>query len=177
MSYGRELVSFALAHGDLTQDANEDTSADAIGALARSDPLGAALWRLTSTMDAASFLAARGYLSAILRKDGQAAPTVTHAVAHSAIEEWLACQCHTCGGRRFVIVESVKTKCEPCGGTGRGRHSDDVRMAALGMGPASYSKVTAIFERAHELLVAADARVERQVSYQLERKTLKKKRK
>ena len=172
MSGLREQVAFAISHGNLTQSDREETAADLIGALAMADPLGAALWRVTGNLDAAAFRRARGLLLTELLGANEKIPLVTMSrLCQKALEEWLACLCPTCNGRAFVTsAAGVRSTCHDCHGTGRGRSSDAERMKALGVGKATYSKLIAVFERAHVLLNASDKRVSRQVAQQLERK-------
>lgn len=177
MSNIRELVAYAIAKGDLRQDPNEETCADAIGALARADALGAALWRVIGNMDAQAFIVARERL--IERLNNSDIPTTRgelYAVAQKSLEEWLAVQCETCGGRRFVVNEEdgVRKTCNMCAGTGRGRYTPDERIKALKIGKATYARLSSFFDEAHRLLNQADARVERQIAYQLERRKQKK---
>ncbi len=174
----REQLAHDIALGDMSSSDTEETALDRIGALARTDPLGAALWRVVGNMDVGSFRYARSLLADLLHKDHVHSYEACRRVANIASEEWLACQCETCGGRKFVVapVTGTRSKCPDCHGTGRGRHSDEKRMAALGIGNSGYSKLTDLFVRAHALLNASDARVERELSYQLERrKPLKRK--
>jgi hypothetical protein len=173
MSTLRELLAHDISHGCMEQSDTEETGADRIGALARADPLGAALWRVTGNLDVGSFISARGYLVARLRdKFPKHSTSTLGAVAQKAMEEWLACLCEMCGGRKFVVDEetSVRSTCPECRGTGRGRHSDSARMAALKLNNRGYANVVLVFVQAHEFLNAADARVDRQVAYQLERR-------
>jgi len=173
----REAVAHAIATGNMTHDADTETGVDLIGALARADKLGASLWRVTGNMDAGSFISAREYLTEALWKQH---PTwwesVLCQIAQLALEEWLACQCRVCGGRKFTVNEETGTRstCGACAGTGRGRHSDDERIARLGIPYSWYSKTSPVFDVARKILNAADTRVERQMKYQLEhRKPLK----
>lgn len=172
MSGLREQVAFAISHGNLTQNAEEETSADLIGALARADPLGAALWRVTGNMDVSSFREACELLYHRVGVHGQA-PELRRRTCRQAIEEWLACLCPKCGGRSYVVSEAgVRSQCKDCKGTGRGRMSDDDRMVAMRVGKSTYSKLVAILDEAHALLNAADRVVAKQISEQLERKPL-----
>lgn len=173
MSTLRELLAHDISHGCMEQSDTEETGADRIGALARADPLGAALWRVTGNLDVGSFIAARGYLvERLFVKNPKHARATLAAVAQKTMEEWLACLCEACGGRKFVVDEetSVRSTCPECHGTGRGRHSDAERMSALRLNNRGYANVVQVFALAHDLLNAADARVDRQVSYQLERR-------
>lgn len=171
----RELIAHDLALGDMSDDPREETALDRIGALARTDPLGAALWRVTGNMDVGSFRTARGILAMRLYKDDSVPMLWCERVANVALEEWLLCQCKTCGGRKFVIADGTGTRstCPDCKGSGKGRHDDVMRMKALEIGNGAYSRLTDYFDRSHALLNGSDARVERQLSYQLERKPLK----
>ncbi len=171
----RELVAYAIAKGDLSQNPNEETCADVIAALARADALGAALWRVTGNMDPQSFIAARRYLTTRLDESPDNIPTTyaeKNAVAQIVLQEWLACQCERCEGRKYVVNPETKTRsaCPECDGTGRGRQKPEQRMAALKVGNASYARLSHVFDLAHRLLNQADARVERQIMYQLERR-------
>ncbi len=175
MSNLRELVAYAIAKGDLSQNPNEETCADVIAALARADVLGAALWRVTGNMDPQSFIAARGYLVHRLIENKGDVPVSNGergAVAQQVMQEWLACQCETCAGRKYVTdpESGSRSPCHDCEGTGRGRQNPEQRKAALRVGSATYSRLSHVFDLAHRLLNQADARVERQISYQLERR-------
>lgn len=172
MSGLREQVAYAISHGNLTQNENEETAADLIGALAMADPLGAALWRVTGNLDPVAFRRARHLLlTEVLGMNTKQPLSLLGRVCQLSMEEWLACLCSTCGGRAFVTSASgVRSTCKACKGTGRGRQTDEARMAALHVGKATYSKLVAVIERAHEVLNAADRRVSRQIAQQLERK-------
>ena len=172
MSGLREQVAFAISHGNLTQNSNVETSADLIGALALSDPLGAALWRVTGNLDAASFRNARTLLLAALFERHPAVPArLLREVCNMALEEWLACLCPTCAGRAFVVSDKgVRGQCPTCKGSGRGRQTDAARMATLRVGNATYSKLVAALDEAHAALNAADRAVAKQIACQLDRK-------
>lgn len=178
MSGLREQIANDLARGDMSSSDTEETALDRIGALARVDPLGASLWRVMSVMDVGSFLDARRHLVDRLTTDIPLTDNEKTAVAQLAIQEWLACQCVTCGGRKFLPPpEGSKTRriCPTCIGSGRGVYTPEQRMAALKVGPAQYARISHLFDEAHTILTAADARVERQLSYQLAHKPLKRK--
>jgi len=171
----RELVAYAIAKGDLSQNPNEETCADVIAALARADALGAALWRVTGNMDPQSFIAARGYLASRLAEHDSGIPVTIGeraAVSQIVLQEWLACQCERCEGRKYVTDPDTGTRsaCPECEGTGRGRQKPEPRMVALRCGAATYSRLSHVFDAGHRLLNQADARVERQIAYQLERR-------
>ena len=170
----REMMYYTLAHGDLAQNPREETGADRLGALARSDPLGAALWRIVGSHDVVAFRKAITLLAARLHNPES---STTRAIARRAIEEWLICICDTCNGRKFVTDDKgVRSTCHVCHGSGRGRTSDDERIRAMHLSRRQYAHLTTEFDAAHTALTKADSRCGRQVAYQLEhRKPLKKK--
>ena len=171
----REQVAYAISKGNLTQNEREETSADLIGALAMADPLGAALWRVTGNLDPVAFRRARALLREHLANGNDYTPRPQlDDVAQIAMEEWLACLCHACNGRAFVVnAAGVRSTCPECHGTGRGRSTDAERMRRLRVGNATYSKLVAVFAEAHAILNRADSRVSRQISEQLERRVPK----
>lgn len=98
MSNLRELMYFSIAHGDLDHDPDHETGADRIAALARADPLGAALWRVMGSHDVHAFK--------------EAVTLLAHAVpmpwsfALVAVEEWMANAPPTVSKARQVLVEA-----------------------------------------------------------------------
>ena len=169
----RELLSYDIANGDMTQNPREETACDRIGALARADKLGAALWRVTGNMDPRALIGAREMLVARLLgpRDN---PTIIRALCWQALKEWLVTLCPTCTGRRFTTdAAGVRAECGECRGSGKGRHSDSERMRVLGVGRAGYERYAPMFATAHSILTSADARVYAQVSRQLGRRVPK----
>ncbi len=170
MSNLRELVSYAISKGNLSHNPNEETSADVIGGLARADPLGAALWRVVGQHDVGAFRNAIRLLAAKLL-DFKVAEAVLLRLCFKAIEEWLSVPCPTCKGRCFTLSDTgVRATCWDCKGNGRGTHTAENRMAHLQVGRRQYAPLVQVFDRAHVLLNAADGRVNRQLSHQLERR-------
>ena len=167
----REQMAYAISHGNLQQSEHEETAADLIGALAMADPLGAALWRVTSNLDPVAFRRARSMLVEKICATHLDLPTeLVRRVCQQAMEEWLACLCSTCNGRSFVTsAGGVRSTCKACHGTGRGRSTDAERMTVLRVGKATYSKLVAVLDEAHAMLNASDKRVSRQVAVQLGR--------
>lgn len=98
MSNMRELIYFSLSHGDLHQDPEHETGCDRIAALARSDPLGAALWRVMGSHDVHSVKEAMRLLSAQLHIGSTAALT--------AIADWLANEPPTDPVARQALVDA-----------------------------------------------------------------------
>ena len=168
---GRQ-ISYSIGKGDLTQDPNEETGADRIGALACADPLGAALWRVLWRHDAGAFKEARSLLAIRLverNKIGPRSPFLA-ALCHKAMEEWLVCICDECQGHKFVpSPEGVRATCPTCQGTGKGEHTPAERMRALHCGYREYAMLASVFTAASSILTTADSKVGRQVSKQLER--------
>lgn len=169
----REQVAFAISHGNMTQNNEEETAADLIGALAMTDPLGAALWRVVGNMDAGSFRDARLLLYNRLLPMSKQPHALVWRVANLALEEWLACPCPTCKGLGYTVNRVKRRKqCVECGGSGRGRLPNDERMQRLRVGCATYSKLLAVLDAAQECLTTADRAVESQLAAQLEHKSL-----
>jgi hypothetical protein len=166
-------VAHSIARGDLSQDANNETAADRIGALARSDPLGSALLRVLWQHDVSSLRDVFSLLAQRLVDKGkmEAGSPLLMPLVRQAVEEWCVCQCAKCGGHKFTpSPEGVRAVCDECAGTGKGTHTPEERMRALHIGYREYAHVVAVFAYAATLLSAADNRVARQVSKQLERK-------
>ena len=165
----RELVSYAIAKGNLSHNPLEETGADVIGALARVDPLGAALWRVVGQHDLGAFKRAIEILTEKLKPLG-VSPRLISKVCFAAIEEWMSVPCPTCLGRCFTVSPTgVRATCWDCKGNGRGTHSPEQRMSFLGVGRRAYAGLVVAFEKAHVIINAADGRVNRQLSHQLER--------
>lgn len=173
MSGLREQVAFAISHGNMVQNSEEETAADLIGALAMTDPLGAALWRVVGNLDAGSFRSAREMLYARLLPMTSQPHALVMRVATLALEEWLACPCPECDGLGYTVNRVKRRKrCAVCEGTGRGRLSDNERMARLHVGCATYAKLIEVLDKALDCIVSADLAVETQLAEQLERKSL-----
>jgi hypothetical protein len=174
MSYLRELLANDINNGDMTQSDSEETSVDRIGALARADPLGAALWRVVGNLDVGSFVTARGLLLHRLARTKMGSSIreeLLLGICQRSMEEWLACQCQSCGGRRTTLdrESGVRVPCMTCEGTGRRKVSHDERMRVLRIGSMAYAQLIPFFDLALETLEAADAVVAPQIARQLER--------
>lgn len=145
MSTLREQLAHDLTKGDMSGDESSETALDRIGALARVDPLGAALWRLTSDMnvsslrDAMQILAMRTFTGKMVYVE-TVVPHIYSQVAQAALQAWLS-------RAEGTGVEEI--------------------MRVTGLSPVSRDK----FDAAYALILAADARVERQLGYQLGHKT------
>lgn len=148
MSTLREQLAHDLTKGDMSGDESTETALDRIGALARVDPLGAALWRLTSDMnvsslrDAMQILAMRTYTGKMVYVEG-VVPHIYAQVAQAALQVWLA-RAEGAGIAEIMRVTGLNASARPT------------------------------FDRAHALIVEADARVERQLGYQLGHKAISK---
>jgi len=165
----RELIGVDISKGRLKQNPREETGTDRIGALGLSDPLGAALWRITGDHDARAVKVAIEILAHRLRKAGDGRRLIAK-LAEVALWEWLNDKCRKCGGRGFVIQEhDVRTACVKCNSTGIRRHADTERERSTGWTAGMVRKFEARFALAHEMLIAADVRVGYQVQRQLER--------
>lgn len=168
----KRQIAHSISRGDLQQDANNETAADRVGALARSDPLGAAilhvLWEhdLGSLREVFSILAARLVEKGAMKADDP----LLMSLVRQATEEWMVCQCAKCGGHKFTSSpEGVRAVCGECAGTGKGVSSHEERMKALHIGAREYSHLIPVFECAAKLLTAADNKIAGQVRRQLER--------
>lgn len=165
----RELYAFAVASGDLTHDPLVETGADRIGAVAFSDPLGAALWRVLVDHDAHAWIAARE----ILRKrmsDRHDNVEMYRRVADLTICEWMAPNCTVCNGRKYLGSHGeAKVACRACAATGIGRHSDSARAKALGIERRALPPWEKKLAQAHNKISVADSRAGQEVQRQLER--------
>jgi hypothetical protein len=165
----RQRLASDISAGRLTHNPLVETGADRIGALGRSDPLGAALWRIladhdrTAVKDAVSMMARR-------LKHAPKGRDVAHQLCWVVLQEWLDDKCKKCKGRGLVYnAEGVADACTVCEGTRLRRYSDTERARAMGWGIDTYRKWEATFAQAHAMLHDADAAVGRGVAYQLER--------
>lgn len=172
----REVLNYDIAKGRLVHNPNHESAADRIGALGRSDPLGAALWRVLGQGDKASFR------EACFRLADRLEPVdVPHSklvcLCVKFVQEWVGSPCSTCFGRAHVTTDSgVRVQCVDCMGTGRGAHSAENRMDFLGICRGEYSQYAPLFIRARDVLSKADSRVFGQIARELERPgTLRKK--
>ncbi len=129
----------------MSSDERQETALDRIGALARVDPLGAALWRLTSDLsvgslrEAMAILAMRLYTGKMIYVEVQV-PGWYSQIAQAALQAWLA---------RVVDDKGIE---------------EIMRVTGL----TAVARVK--FDRAAVLIREADARVERQLGHQLEHK-------
>jgi hypothetical protein len=167
----RELIALAIARGDLKHSAIKETDADRIGALAFSDPLGAALWRILWDHDHGALSVAGKLLADRVRGDkSKPAPPIIRALCNLVLLEYLNDKCPKCAGRRFTIAETaVQRCCSACDSTGLARHSDVKRCRAMGFDRQTYHKWKSKFCLAHVKLTDADADTAKEVGMQLER--------
>jgi hypothetical protein len=171
----REQITHAISCGSMTGDDLQETDADRLGALAMVNPLGAALWRLVSSLDSGSFAKARDLLFSdmsfryVAYKDDLQKRGQLRLLCQQVLLEWLAGACRVCRGRgRITDADKKKTSCPACFGSGRWRSSDYERMLALGVGPIVYDAMFPLFRAARKVLTRADYAVVSQLSKQLE---------
>lgn len=165
----RELLNETIAHGDLSQNANREAGADRIAALGRSDPLGAALWRVLGQGRVSDIKEVRDRLADRLGGRG-IRPALLRPLALLTLEEWLGSPCPTCGGREHATTaDGVRVTCWECGGSGRGGHSAESRMKRLGIGRREYAGLSQVFSAAAMILTIADKEVGIQIGAQLGR--------
>lgn len=170
----REALTSTIAHGDLKHNMlgsiNEETGADRMGALGRSDALGAAMLRVTADHDARELKRAAILLAHKLQR-GRESLTMLIKICAIVIHEWLADKCTACGGRRYMISQTgVADACTVCNGEGVRRHSDAERCRAMKFDSRTYPKWERRFADAHSALAAANTGVIRDCSKQLERR-------
>jgi hypothetical protein len=167
----RQRISSDIAAGRLTHSPLVETSADRIGALARSDALGAALWRILGDHDEGSVRDALGLMVHRLRKtEKPKGRDLTLRMCWVVLQEWLANKCKKCHGRGLVYnVAGVADACSSCGGTALRHHSDTERARGLGVREETCVKWSPLFAKAHGILSDAESRVGRGIAYQLER--------
>lgn len=169
----RKLLASALGSGDLSADPNRETPADRIGAMAFSDHLGSALWRLKWGNDEEQAQAALALLSRrVARRNGDS-PALVRRICSIALAEWLDDLCRHCSGRGHMAVEGTphtKAACPKCSGTGANKPSEMARIRALGMRDVSgYRKLVQRFDRAHARISEADTQAWLDIAFQLER--------
>ncbi len=170
MSALRQRLAQDIGSGRLTHSPLEETAADRIGALGRSDPLGAALWRVLGDHDSRAARDAVDLMAHKLRKQRLPGRQMTLRLCWVVLQEWLANKCRKCGGRGLIYsIEGVADACTACGGTARRRHSDSERSRGMGWGKETYAKWEPLFAKAHDVLSSADTWVGRGVAFQLER--------
>ncbi len=167
----RQRVASDIAAGRLTHNPLIETSADRIGALARSDRLGAALWRILADHDEHCVREAIQLLVYRLRKmEKPKGRDLTQRLCWVVLQEWLANKCKKCHGRGLVYnTEGVASACSACGGTTLRHHSDTERARGLGVREETCVKWTPLFVKAHGMLSDAESRTGRGVAFQLER--------
>lgn len=165
----REAITFTISHGDLKHSPLVETGADRMGALGHSDPLGAAVWRVTDDHDAHALIAASVLLAKRIRRGRESLPLLTR-LCMAVLVEWLADKCRSCGGIGYVIAQAqVKRACTVCRGEGVRRHSDAERCRAMGFDRKIYQRWESRFAAAHAALADANDRVQRDCRWQLER--------
>jgi hypothetical protein len=166
----QEAMAMTISRGDLRHSVLEETGADRMGALGRSDPLGAALWRVTDDLDARALIRA-GILLARRVLKGRDDPELILRLSQTVLREWLANRCRKCHGRGFIYANGmVHDVCKVCRGEGVRRHSDSERVRAMQFTDRRmYGKWERRFADAHAALADANFKVRRQAARQLER--------
>lgn len=152
MSRGvRERTFLAIAHGYLAGE-----GVVLVGALARCDPIGAALWRMMAGDNGRElFDRTRALLAQRMGIPRPPGPEI----AGLAIIEYINPACPACFGRGYLIHEwGSTTSCKECGGSGRRVGDDVLRRRLLGMRAAEYRKWQPRFSEAYQILADEDYR-------------------
>lgn len=125
----RESLATAL-HSSHLEHGTHDCPIDKIGALARSDDLGAALWRLKYGRDdralpeAARILYARVVKRASRKRWRNSMMSRYDLMVKQCLDEYLIDKCKSCHGRgelgsEYDRRQTVRSLCGRCGGNGR----------------------------------------------------------
>lgn len=165
------VIVKALQGLDMLDDPLRETGLDRIGALACSDPLGAALWRVKWAGDPRSFGTALALLVKRVRKPHEAR-TMVVKLCHAVLQEWLDELCRHCEGRGAMVTPGTpvaRHACPVCSGTGVRKPSEQRRAAKLGFAVMTYLRWEPRFRRVELAIRRADAAVWVQVAAQLER--------
>lgn len=166
----QEAVQQTIAHGDLRYSVLRETGADRMAALGRSDPLGAALWRVTTDHDYRALTTASVLIAHRIRRGAKDSLGPLIRLARVVLHEWLADKCTKCGGLGFIMARGeVKSVCTACDGERIGYHSDAERCRSMKISRQSYPRWEARFADAHAGLSDALDRVRRQAARQLGR--------
>jgi hypothetical protein len=166
----RKLLAIAIQGSDLSHDPNCETALDRIGALAFSDRLGGALWRVKYANDPGAFRPSI-YILAKRMEPGRNPGKTVKKIAECVLREWLDPICRHCMGRGYTIIaESRRAKdaCSKCDGTGQRRHSNQARAKVTGIPLKAYPKWERTFAHAHMLLQTADQQTWFDIATQLE---------
>jgi hypothetical protein len=162
-------MAATISRGDLRHNVLVETGADRMGALGRSDALGAALWRVTADMDVGALIQSAVLLARRVRR-GRESWDAVQRMCGLVVREWLECQCSKCGGRGYMTTEAqVQHACTLCEGSGRRRHSDAERCRGMGIDKKTYAAWEPRFAAAHAVLADSNVRVRRDAARQLER--------
>lgn len=165
------VIVKALQGLDMLDDPLRETGLDRIGALACSDPLGAALWRVKWAGDPRSMKTALALLVKRVRKPHEAR-TMVVKLCQTVLQEWLDELCRHCDGRGAMVTPGTpvaRHSCPVCNGTGVRKPSEQRRAAKLGFQVATYRRWEARFRRVELAIRRADSAVWGQVAAQLER--------
>lgn len=128
----REALATAL-HSSHLEHGTHDVPIDKIGALARSDELGAALWRLKYGKDqralpeAARILYARVVKRAARKRWRNAMMSRYDLMVNQCLDEYLLDKCKSCYGRGemgsdYDRRKTVRSVCGRCGGNGKANY-------------------------------------------------------
>jgi hypothetical protein len=139
----RESIAHSLNSTHL-EPSEFECAIDRIGALARTTALGSALWRYGYGGDES---AARSVIKHLLRKAERRTKIYKHhddfkllkKTCVMVLHEWKYKGCMGCGGAGEISSEKLKVVCQPCGGTGLHRFSDQERMTALNIEREKYA--------------------------------------
>ena len=166
----QEAMASTIARGDLCHNVLIETGADRMGALGRSDALGAALWRVTDDMDVRALIQSAVLLARRVRR-GRENMAMVQRMCAIVVREWLDDKCQKCGGRGYLVAEAQVTHtCTLCRGEGVRRHSDAERCRAMAVDRKAYAQWEPRFAAAHTALADANVRVRRDAARQLGRR-------
>lgn len=162
-----------ISKGNLRQDANNETGADRIAALALADQLGAALWRLTDDLDPHVYPRVVALLTHRLRRGNEHEPwKLTRKIAERAVWEFVNDKCPKCNGTGTLIsATGVADACTLCDSTGARRHTDASRSRTTKLSRESCQKLGFRFDAAVDTLTQADSGCARRVIQKLGRMT------
>lgn len=170
----REAVITSLDASTLASSEIREMPIDRVATMGRMSELGAAFWRLKGHDE--RNLANRVALllaNKMLKRQPRLGRNMAEKIARQVVQEAVADQCRTCGGKG-VVASTDRSKpeaaCRKCNGTGMHRYSDYERAAALGLCVDVYRKAwTRRFDDFAQALSAEDAAANRTAMTQLER--------
>lgn len=161
----REAFGAALNKGLGDSPERDEAPITKVGAMASAPRFGALCWRIKYANDARAFAPCVLLLAKKLPR--QVGFGLRKRIADCALREWIVDGCRVCMGAGTTMFGAKKISCSACQGTGKHRHSDHERSAALNVADAG--KFARLLGDAHRIIVGADGITGFIVRQQLER--------